>query len=68
MEATRTGLALTPTTQVTEVATTRELFRRDVLHGRQPQVLARVGWPAAAAASPRTERTPRRRVEDVLGG
>lgn len=68
LEATRTGLALTPTTQVTEVATTRELFRRDVLHGRQPQVLARVGWPAAAAASPRTERTPRRRVEDVLGG
>ena len=67
LEATRTGLALTPTTQVTEVASTRLLLGIDVLHGMPPQVLARVGWPAAAAGSPRTERTPRRRIEDVLG-
>jgi nitroreductase len=66
LEATRTGLALTPTTQVTEVASTRLLLGHDVLQGLHPQVLARIGWPAAAAASPRTERTPRRRVADVL--
>lgn len=68
LEATRTHLALTPTTQVTEVGSTRALLAREVLDGLQPQVLARVGWPAAAASSPRTARTPRRRVEDVLRG
>ncbi|MFZ2016695.1 MAG: hypothetical protein WAV00_22990 [Nocardioides sp.] len=67
LETTRTGLALTPTTQVTEVASTRLLLGRDVLHGMKPQVLARIGWPAPAAGDPRIERTPRRRVEDVLG-
>lgn len=60
-------LALTPTTQVAEVVRTRHLLRHDVLGGfLHPQVVVRVGWPAAAAERPSARRTGRRSVEDVL--
>jgi len=64
---TAAGLALTPTTQVVEVARTRQLFRHDVLGGLlHPQVVVRLGWPAAVAGRPSGRRTSRRAVDDVL--
>jgi hypothetical protein len=64
---TSAGLALTPTTQVVEVARTRTLVRHDVLGSLlNPQVLVRVGWPAPAAARPSVRRTPRRVLDDVI--
>lgn len=67
LAATTGGLALTPTTQVLEVNRTRMLLQHDVFGGLlHPQVLVRVGWPAAAAGRPTARRTGRRPVEDVL--
>lgn len=65
--ATAGGLALTPTTQVIEVTRTRMLLRHDVFGGLlHPQVLVRVGWPAAAAGRPTARHTARRPLDDVL--
>jgi nitroreductase len=65
LEATRAGMALTPTTEVVELDATRRLLRREVLHDAlYPQVVARIGWPAAAHAP--APSTPRRPLEDVI--
>jgi hypothetical protein len=65
--ATQAGLAATPSTQVIEVDRTRHLLRYDVLGGLlKPQVVLRVGWPAAAAERPSARRTGRRALDDVL--
>jgi hypothetical protein len=65
--ATRAGLAMTPASQVVEVESTRRLLQHDVLRGMlRPQVLMRVGWPAAVATGPTVEHTPRRALEDVI--
>jgi hypothetical protein len=65
--ATRAGLAMTPASQVVEVTSTRRLLQDDVLRGRlHPQVVLRVGWPAAVAGNPATGHTPRRPLDDVI--
>jgi nitroreductase len=65
--ATQAGLATTPTSQVVEVAATRRLFQDDVLLGlRRPQVVLRVGWPAAVPGNPATGHTPRRPLEELI--
>jgi nitroreductase len=65
LDATRAGMALTPSTEVVELDETRRLLRREVLHDAlHPQVVARIGWPAAAHAP--APSTPRRPLEDVV--
>ena len=65
LDATRGGMALTPSTEVVELDERRRLLRREVLHDAlHPQVVARIGWPAAAHAPAPT--TPRRPLEDVI--
>ena len=65
LTATRLGLATTPLSQVTEVHATRELLRRSVLHlPEHPQILLRVGRPAASADE--LPETPRRALNAVL--
>ena len=67
--ATLAGLALTPASQVVEVAETRRRFRDEVLTGLlQPQVVLRVGWPAPVPGSPATGHTARRSLEEVIRG
>jgi nitroreductase len=67
LAVTTAGLALTPTTQVMEVARTRHLLRHDVLGGLlNPQAVVRVGWPSPVATRPSTPRTARRDLDDVL--
>ena len=57
--ATRSGLGMTPASQVVEVESTRRLLQDDVLAGLlRPQVLLRVGWPADVPGNPATV-TPR---------
>jgi hypothetical protein len=61
------GLAMTPASQVVEVESTRGLMQDDVLRGMlRPQVVLRVGWPAAVPGNPATGHTPRRSLEDVI--
>src|SRR6478752_3102883 len=51
--ATLAGLAMTPASQVVEVESTRRLLQHDVLKGLlRPQVVLRVGWPAAVPGNP----------------
>jgi len=65
--ATMAGLGMTPASQVVEVDSTRRLLQDDVLKGLlRPQVVLRVGWPAAVPGSPATGHTPRRSLEDVI--
>ena len=65
--ATLAGLGATPASQVVEVDATRRLLQEEVLRGRlRPQVVLRVGWPAAVPGNPATGHTPRRSLEDVI--
>lgn len=65
--ATRSGLGLTPASQVVEVESTRRLLQDDVLAGLlRPQVVLRVGWPAAVPGNPASGHTPRRPLEEVI--
>ena len=50
LTATRAGLATTPLSQATEVATSRSLLRQVLGIPEQPQLVLRVGWPATRAA------------------
>ncbi len=61
------GLGMTPASQVVEVETTRRLLQDEVLRGMlRPQVVLRVGWPAAVPGNPAGRHTPRRALEDVI--
>jgi hypothetical protein len=64
LTATRQGLATTPLSQATEVATSRELLREVVGIPEQPQLVLRVGWQATHAAE--LPGTPRRDLASVL--
>jgi len=64
LTATRQGLATTPLSQATEVATSRELLREVVGIPEQPQLVLRVGWAATRAAE--LPDTPRRDLASVL--
>ena len=65
LTATRLGLATTPLSQGIEVRATRELIRHEVLHiPEHPQILLRIGRPAAHAAE--IPRSPRRDLWSVL--
>jgi nitroreductase len=60
LEITRHGFAMSPLTQVIEVAATRALLRHELALSMQPHVLLRVGRAANTPA------TRRRRLVDVL--
>ena len=62
--ATSMGLATTPLSQALEVETTRHEIQQEVLHvPEHPQIIIRVGWPAAGAAElPVTQRRELRLV------
>ena len=62
LEVTRHGFVASPMTQVVEVATAREMLRRDLRLHMHPHVLLRVGR-APATPAPR-----RRRLVDMLDG
>jgi Nitroreductase family len=65
LAATTLGLASTPLSQAVEVDATRRTLQRDVLHiPEQPQLVLRIGWPAAHAAE--IPPTPRRDLRSVL--
>lgn len=65
LEGTSAGLSMTPLSQATEVEATRELLQNELLRDAAcPQILIRVGWPAANAAP--VPPTPRRPVADVM--
>jgi nitroreductase len=65
LAATAAGLASTPFSQGVEVGESRLRLRRDVLRVPEaPQLVLRVGWPAAGAGPVPT--TPRRPLEAVL--
>jgi nitroreductase len=65
LAATTLGLASTPLSQAVEVDATRRALQRDVLHiPEQPQLVLRIGWPAARAAE--IPPTPRRELHSVL--
>jgi hypothetical protein len=65
LAATTLGLASTPLSQAVEVDATRRSIQRDVLHvPEQPQIVLRIGWPAACAAE--IPPTPRRGLRSVL--
>ena len=65
LAATGLGLATTPLSQGVEVDATRRAIRRAVLHvPEHPQLVLRVGWPAAGAAE--LPVTPRRGLRAVL--
>jgi hypothetical protein len=65
--ATLAGLGMTPASQVVEVDSTRRLLQDEVLRGMlRPQVVLRVGWPAAVPGNPASGHTPRRSLEDVI--
>jgi nitroreductase len=65
LTATGLGLATTPLSQAMEVRETRELIGRAVLHAPDhPQILLRIGRPAAHAAD--LPETPRRSLSSVL--
>ncbi|MEJ3653287.1 nitroreductase family protein [Actinomycetes bacterium KLBMP 9759] len=67
LAATRSGLATTPLSQVTEMAGSRTRLRQDVLRSPEhPQLLVRVGWPRSG--QPLVPRTPRRALHLVLDG
>jgi nitroreductase len=65
LAATGQGLATVPLSQATEVHTTRQLLRSEILLGvAVPQVVVRVGWrPVSYDPAPPT---PRRPVAEVL--
>ncbi|WP_433296329.1 Acg family FMN-binding oxidoreductase [Pseudonocardia sp. CA-142604] len=64
LEATRIGLATTPLSQALEIAASRHHLQTDVLGiPEHPQLVIRVGWPAAGSADlPMTPRRPLRSV------
>ncbi|WP_028927866.1 Acg family FMN-binding oxidoreductase [Pseudonocardia acaciae] len=64
LAATRLGLATTPLSQATEIATTRNDIRSHVLGIlAHPQLILRVGWPASHAGEiPATDRRDLRSV------
>ena len=65
LAATRLGLATTPLSQGVEIDATRRAIQQDVLHvPEHPQLLIRIGWPAAAAEE--LPVTPRRDLRSVL--
>lgn len=65
LQATLTGLAATPVSQVIEVESTRRMLRRDVFaRTGWPQILLRVGWPVASRQP--LAHTQRRPFEDVV--
>jgi nitroreductase len=65
LAATLAGLATTPLSQATEVATVRDALRTDVLHvPEHPQIVLRLGWPATYGEP--LPATPRRPLRSVL--
>jgi Nitroreductase family len=65
LAATGLGMATTPLSQPLEVEETRRALRQDVLRiPEHPQLVVRVGWPAAGAAE--LPATPRRALQSVL--
>jgi nitroreductase len=65
LAATRMGLATTPLSQALELDTSRQRMQTDVLGiPEHPQLVIRVGWPAAGAAE--LPVTPRRELRSVL--
>jgi nitroreductase len=65
LAATGLGLATTPLSQALEVDETRRALRWDVLRvPEHPQLVVRVGWPAAGAGE--LPVTPRRDLQSVL--
>jgi hypothetical protein len=65
LAATGLGLATTPLSQALEVDETRRALQRDVLRVPEyPQLVVRVGWPAAGAGE--LPVTPRRDLHSVL--
>jgi hypothetical protein len=64
LHATKLRLATTPLSQATEVDEARSAVRRTLETFRQPQILVRVGWPAATAGD--LPATPRRDLHSVL--
>ena len=65
LAATGLGLATTPLSQALEVDETRRALRWDVLRvPEHPQLVVRVGWPAAGAGE--LPATPRRDLQSVL--
>jgi len=65
LEGTSAGLSMTPFSQATEVDRTRELLQNELLRdAAYPQILIRVGWPAANGLP--VPPTPRRPVADVM--
>jgi nitroreductase len=65
LAATGLGLATTPLSQALEVDETRRALRTDVLRiPEHPQLVVRVGWPAAGAGE--LPVTPRRDLRSVL--
>lgn len=67
LRATHDGLSVVPLSQVVEVDETREALHQDVFDGMaRPQILLRVGWLEATRGL--LDRTPRRPVDDVIGG
>jgi hypothetical protein len=65
LQATLGGLAVIPTSQVTEVESTRRRLHRDLFsYAGRPQILLRIGWPEVAR--PPLPHTSRRSLHDVL--
>jgi nitroreductase len=65
LAATLAGLATTPLSQATEVATVRDALRTQILHvPEHPQIVLRLGWPATHAEP--LAPTPRRPLRSVL--
>ena len=67
LKGTADGFAMVPLSQAIEVDQTRRLLQEELLRDSAcPQIVIQVGWqPVAAEQIPPT---PRRRVDDVLGG
>lgn len=64
LHATASGLASSPLSQPLEVGSTRAALRDEVLGGTlSPQLVLRIGWAPAEAATPHT---PRRSVDETI--
>jgi nitroreductase len=65
LAATRKGLATTPLSQALEIDSSRRRVQTDILGiPEQPQLVIRIGWPAAGALE--LAETPRRALRAVL--
>jgi hypothetical protein len=65
LAATRKGLATTPLSQALEIDGSRRRVQTEILGiPEQPQLVIRIGWPAAGALD--LAETPRRALRSVL--